>query len=111
MVDSWLLMGSPKPLLLILGAYLTFVLKIGPKMMEKRPAFELKTVIILYNGFQVLFSIWLTILVRKCSILPLKKRMTVVYFFNVCAWGGGGEIERVGTILKMIYILSAGTQG
>ncbi|XP_011495484.1 PREDICTED: elongation of very long chain fatty acids protein AAEL008004 [Ceratosolen solmsi marchali] len=71
MVDSWLLMGSPKPLLLILGAYLTFVLKVGPKMMEKRPAFELKTVIILYNGFQVLFSIWLTILALKVDLMSL----------------------------------------
>lgn len=59
MVDSWLLMGSPTPLILILGAYLTFVLKIGPRMMEQRPAFELKKLLIAYNGFQVVFSVYL----------------------------------------------------
>ncbi|CAB0035566.1 unnamed protein product [Trichogramma brassicae] len=62
MVDTWPLMSSPKPVLLILAAYLTFVLKIGPWIMERRPAFELKTALILYNAFQVLFSIWLVTL-------------------------------------------------
>lgn len=59
-VDTWLFMDSPGPVLCILAAYLAFVLKIGPRMMEKRPAFQLNTVLILYNGFQVLFSVWLT---------------------------------------------------
>ncbi|KAJ8668550.1 hypothetical protein QAD02_010213 [Eretmocerus hayati] len=67
-VDSWLLMGSAKPIIAILLVYLTFVLKIGPKMMEKRPAYELKTVIILYNAFQVLFSIWLTTLTFRIDL-------------------------------------------
>ncbi|XP_024884284.1 elongation of very long chain fatty acids protein 7-like, partial [Temnothorax curvispinosus] len=60
-VDTWFLMESPGPMLCIVGAYLIFVLKAGPKMMEKRPAFQLNTVMILYNAIQVLFStIWLT---------------------------------------------------
>ncbi|XP_014209554.1 elongation of very long chain fatty acids protein AAEL008004 [Copidosoma floridanum] len=59
-IDSWLFMGSPTPVLLIVIAYLSFVLKIGPKMMEKRSAYELKSIIILYNAFQVIFNIWLT---------------------------------------------------
>ncbi|XP_011877661.1 PREDICTED: elongation of very long chain fatty acids protein AAEL008004 [Vollenhovia emeryi] len=63
MVDSWPLMESPGPMLCIIGTYLIFVLKVGPKMMEKRPAFQLNTVMILYNGLQVLFSIWLTTLI------------------------------------------------
>lgn len=65
MVDSWLLMGSPGPLILILALYLVFVLKIGPRMMEKRPAMELKKLMIAYNGFQVIFSIYLASTVRK----------------------------------------------
>jgi len=64
MVDTWPLMESPGPMLCIVGAYLIFVLKAGPKMMEKRPAFQLSTIMIGYNAFQVLFSIWLTSLVR-----------------------------------------------
>lgn len=63
MVDSWFLMESPGPMLCIVGTYLIFVLKAGPKMMEKRPAFQLNTLMILYNAFQVLFSIWLISLV------------------------------------------------
>ncbi|XP_020287680.1 elongation of very long chain fatty acids protein AAEL008004-like [Pseudomyrmex gracilis] len=61
-VDTWPLMGSPSPMLCIVGIYLIFVLKAGPKMMEKRPAFQLNNILIIYNAFQVLFSIWLTFL-------------------------------------------------
>ncbi|KAL7292505.1 hypothetical protein TKK_0014080 [Trichogramma kaykai] len=71
MVDTWPLMSSPKPVLLILAAYLTFVLKIGPWIMERRPAFELKTALILYNAFQVLFSIWLVTLTLNVNLLDL----------------------------------------
>ncbi|XP_071580013.1 very long chain fatty acid elongase 7-like isoform X2 [Temnothorax nylanderi] len=67
-VDTWPLMESPGPMLYIVGAYLIFVLKAGPKMMEKRPAFQLNTVMILYNAFQVLFSIWLTNLTLNVDI-------------------------------------------
>lgn len=67
-VDTWPLMGSPSPVLCIVGIYLIFVLKAGPKMMEKRPAFQLNTVMILYNAFQVLFSIWLTSLALNIEI-------------------------------------------
>jgi len=64
MVDSWPLMGSPGPMLCIVGTYLIFVLKAGPKMMEKRPAFQLNIILTLYNAAQVIFSIWLTSLVN-----------------------------------------------
>ncbi|XP_025267384.1 elongation of very long chain fatty acids protein AAEL008004 [Camponotus floridanus] len=67
-VDTWPLMGSPGPMLCIVGTYLIFVLKAGPKMMEKRPAFQLNTVMILYNAFQVLFSIWLSSLILNIDM-------------------------------------------
>ncbi|GAB1862107.1 Elongation of very long chain fatty acids protein [Camponotus japonicus] len=67
-VDTWPLMGSPGPMLCIVGTYLIFVLKVGPKMMEKRPAFQLNTVMILYNACQVLFSIWLSSLILNADI-------------------------------------------
>ncbi|XP_003428006.1 elongation of very long chain fatty acids protein AAEL008004 [Nasonia vitripennis] len=70
-VDTWPLMGSPVPVLVILSTYLSFVLKIGPKMMANRPAYELKSVIIAYNAFQVLFSIWLTILAFNVDLVSL----------------------------------------
>ncbi|KAG5347561.1 ELOV4 protein, partial [Acromyrmex charruanus] len=68
MVDTWPLMESPGPMLCIVGAYLLFVLKVGPKMMEKRPACELNAIMIGYNAFQVLFSIWLTTLILDIDI-------------------------------------------
>lgn len=69
-VDTWPLMGSPGPMLCIVGTYLIFVLKVGPKMMEKKPAFQLNTVMILYNAFQVLFSIWLSSLILFNISIP-----------------------------------------
>lgn len=59
MVDSWLLMGSPVPLLIILGTYLYFVLKLGPALMAHRKPINLQGVMIAYNFYQVLFSVWL----------------------------------------------------
>ncbi|GBP83488.1 Elongation of very long chain fatty acids protein 7 [Eumeta japonica] len=61
LVDSWWLMGSPFPVLIILGSYLLFVLRIGPQYMNKREPFQLKTLLILYNAAQVLFSLYLSI--------------------------------------------------
>lgn len=58
-VDSWLFMKSPIPVISILVAYLYFVLVLGPKIMEKRRAYDLKAVMIAYNGYQVVFSLWL----------------------------------------------------
>ncbi|XP_008560615.1 elongation of very long chain fatty acids protein 7 [Microplitis demolitor] len=68
-VDSWFLMSSPGPVLAILATYLLFVLKVGPKMMESRPAFQLKNILILYNAFQVIFSVWLVSLAMNDQFL------------------------------------------
>ncbi|XP_050310553.1 elongation of very long chain fatty acids protein 7 isoform X2 [Anthonomus grandis grandis] len=59
LVDSWLFMHSPLPVFSILVAYLWFVLYFGPNYMKNRKPFELKSAMIIYNLYQVLFSIWL----------------------------------------------------
>ncbi|KAK9738401.1 GNS1/SUR4 family [Popillia japonica] len=59
MVDSWYLMRSPLPMIGLIIAYLYFVLDLGPRLMRNREPFELKKVLVLYNGYQVLFSLWL----------------------------------------------------
>lgn len=69
-VDSWLFMSSPVPVVTILLVYLYFVLKLGPKLMEKRDAFDLKKVMIGYNLYQVLFSTWLC-----CQALTVKNAL------------------------------------
>lgn len=61
-VDTWPMMESPGPMLCIVGCYLAFVVKVGPKMMEKRPAFQLTKTLIVYNAIAVLVSLWLTIM-------------------------------------------------
>ncbi|KAF5281627.1 hypothetical protein FQR65_LT02947 [Abscondita terminalis] len=58
-VDTWLFMKSPLPVVAILASYLYFVLKLGPQLMEKRKAFNLTYVLIGYNAYQVVFSTWL----------------------------------------------------
>ncbi|KAJ8918562.1 hypothetical protein NQ315_013067 [Exocentrus adspersus] len=58
-VDSWMFMKSPLPVITILVSYLYFVLKLGPHLMSNRPAFDLKNILIFYNGYQVLFSLWM----------------------------------------------------
>ncbi|XP_071439196.1 very long chain fatty acid elongase 7-like, partial [Hetaerina americana] len=57
--SSWPLLGSPFPALGILTAYLYFVNRIGPSLMANRPAMNLRTVLIIYNIFQVVVSTWL----------------------------------------------------
>lgn len=52
-------MKSPIPVVTILVTYLYFVLVLGPKLMQKRNAYDLKGVMIAYNAYQVLFSLWL----------------------------------------------------
>lgn len=58
-VKDWFLMSSPFPTLAICLSYGLLVTKIGPKLMENRKPFELRTPIIIYNLIQVLLSTWL----------------------------------------------------
>ncbi|XP_069705037.1 very long chain fatty acid elongase AAEL008004-like isoform X2 [Periplaneta americana] len=60
--DMWPLMGGPLPVMSITLLYLAFVLKVGPKLMEKRKPFNLQTVLVLYNFCLVLFSLYIFIL-------------------------------------------------
>ncbi|KAL2100468.1 hypothetical protein ACEWY4_004862 [Coilia grayii] len=48
-VQDWLLMSSPFPQTLIIMVYIYFVKFLGPRLMETRKPFELKTVMIIYN--------------------------------------------------------------
>nr|XP_023015102.1 elongation of very long chain fatty acids protein AAEL008004-like [Leptinotarsa decemlineata] len=58
-VNDWFLMSSPFYTLGICLSYVYIVKVLGPKLMENRKPYELKTVLIVYNFFQVLFSSWL----------------------------------------------------
>lgn len=53
------LMSSPLHTLGICFSYVYLVKVLFPKFMENRKPFQLKTIMIAYNLFQVLFSAWL----------------------------------------------------
>lgn len=59
--DSLPLMSSPGPIFCILGAYLLFVLKIGPAYMQKREGFKLKYPLLVYNVAQVVLSAFMVL--------------------------------------------------
>lgn len=49
-------LGSAWPMNIVLISYLLFVLKFGKKFMENREPYSLKTTLIIYNVFQVIYN-------------------------------------------------------
>ncbi|XP_025193399.1 elongation of very long chain fatty acids protein 4-like [Melanaphis sacchari] len=60
-IDSWLFVSSLWPLCIILTLYLTFVLKIGPKIMENREPINIKYIILFYNLMQTIFNSYILV--------------------------------------------------
>lgn len=58
-VAGWPLMTSPFPTMILCLTYAWLVKVSGPKWMENRKPFELRTWILWYNAGQVIFSCWL----------------------------------------------------
>ncbi|XP_043919749.1 elongation of very long chain fatty acids protein 7 isoform X2 [Protopterus annectens] len=58
-VEDWLLMSSPLPQTIVIGAYLYFVVSLGPKLMENRKPFDLKQIMVVYNFGIVIFSVYM----------------------------------------------------
>jgi len=56
---EWPMMSGPFPTLLVCLSYVFLVKVLGPRFMENRKPFQLKNTLIVYNLFQVLFSMWL----------------------------------------------------
>jgi hypothetical protein len=50
--------GGPEILLVIIGAYLLFVKRIGPALMKNRPPFVLRGPMLLYNSFMVVVNVF-----------------------------------------------------
>ncbi|XP_052847657.1 elongation of very long chain fatty acids protein F-like [Drosophila gunungcola] len=51
------LLGSHRPVLMILATYLVFIKVLGPKIMQNRKPFDLRGVIKAYNIMQILYNI------------------------------------------------------
>jgi len=62
-------MSTPWPVLSILIAYLLFVLKLGPKMMENREPFKIKRIMMVYNILQTIYNIFI---VSEVSLIHFK---------------------------------------
>ncbi|KAL9955570.1 hypothetical protein ACROYT_G036910 [Oculina patagonica] len=56
--EEWPLIATPWPTIALVATYL-FIVKIGPKIMEKREAYSLREVLIVYNFALVLLSGWM----------------------------------------------------
>lgn len=55
-LDGYFLMDSPVPITVIVLNYVLFVKFWGPALMEKRPAFELRNVLLVYNFLLVIYN-------------------------------------------------------
>lgn len=58
-VNSWAMMSSPIPTLVICLSYAYFSKVIGPRIMENRKPFNLRKILVVYNLIQTLFSMWI----------------------------------------------------
>lgn len=63
-------MGSPVPILSILGAYVYFVKSYGPRMMQDRKAFKIEKTLIAYNIAMVLLSGVFFVMGGRMTYLP-----------------------------------------
>lgn len=58
-IKEYWLMDSPWPVVIILTAYLYFVLNAGPKFMKYRGPLKIDRIVMVYNVVQVLCSAYL----------------------------------------------------
>nr|XP_018902194.1 PREDICTED: elongation of very long chain fatty acids protein AAEL008004-like [Bemisia tabaci]XP_018902196.1 PREDICTED: elongation of very long chain fatty acids protein AAEL008004-like [Bemisia tabaci] len=113
-VDGWFLMGSFQPVFWIVVAYLFFVLKLGPKIMESRKPLKIKKLIIAYDLFQVLFNGWLVWLLfstpgsmtyaKEHMCKPLGRRNNP-YFLPVLTGGWYYFMSKVNDLLDTVFFV------
>lgn len=60
-VKGWFLLESPVTMAIIGMVYIMFSVVWGPKLMKGRKPMQLKEVMLFYNGFQVMFSLFMFI--------------------------------------------------
>nr|QXU64621.1 fatty acid elongase 10 [Blattella germanica] len=67
-IYTWPLMDNSLPVISILSVYLLIVLKIGPKIMDQRKPYSLRSTLVIYNFAMVIVSVILTLwpVVTKC---------------------------------------------
>lgn len=94
---KWPLMSSPFPTLAICLGYIYAVKVLGPKLMENRKPMELRKVLVYYNLFQVLFSIWLFLEIGmsgwltgryslRCEPVDYSNHPVTIRMVHACWW-------------------------
>ncbi|CAH0728005.1 unnamed protein product, partial [Brenthis ino] len=89
-IDNLPLMSTPGPILMILAAYLLFVMKVGPALMHKREPFKMTSGLVLYNALQVILSAYMVqkyfrhllnngITPRTCNIETDSQRKEILF--------------------------------
>ncbi|XP_022658687.1 elongation of very long chain fatty acids protein 7-like [Varroa jacobsoni] len=61
-ITHWTLMGSPFKVLSVIGVYLIFSTKLGPWLMRDRAPLNIRPIVIAYNIFMVLSSVYFCVL-------------------------------------------------
>ena len=61
----------------IVTFYVSFVLKIGPKMMASRKPFDLKPLLVVYNLSMILLSLYIVVMVSRRINLVYKEKKKI----------------------------------
>lgn len=93
---DWPLMQSPIPTIAMVLGYLYVILFLGPRLMANRKPFKLKEVLVLYNGGQVLFSLymmyehlmsgWFLDYSYKCQPVDYSNNQKAMRMATLCWW-------------------------
>uniref|UniRef100_A0A3P8VVJ0 Elongation of very long chain fatty acids protein n=1 Tax=Cynoglossus semilaevis TaxID=244447 RepID=A0A3P8VVJ0_CYNSE len=91
--NDWLLMSSPFPQTFIIVAYIYFVTSLGPKIMENRKAFDLKSVLVVYNFIVVVLSLYMPFVMSgwgtgysfRCDLVDYSNSPQSLRFMNICS--------------------------
>lgn len=77
---------SPLFFIPVITSYLYFVLKCGPKYMEKRKPYGLRSVMLTYNALQVVGNLWLCIYVSLANYIVNMMLLynNIKFFIAVC---------------------------
>lgn len=95
-VDGWFLMSSPWPSLLMCIGYVIVVTIIGPKFMEKREPYNIRTIMTGYNFVMVVLSAyifmefglsgWFVGYSYRCDTVDYSTSEQAMRMVNVCWW-------------------------
>lgn len=113
-VDNWFLMQHQWPVILILIAYLSFVLKIGPDYMKDKKPMNLKYIMLAYNLFQTLFNAYIIAYIfspgaltylfqHSCTPLPREQNPYLWMQLNEAAWYY--YISKIADLLDTVFFV------